>query len=89
MQGKPAQGGILKVAGAVDMAQSPILLTSHNGESAVRLWELPSFADRGQLRASDPRALAAGFAGMMFSGDKHGNLKAWRWKAAAAAMPVG
>ena len=81
------QGGILKMAGAVDNGQTPVLLTSHNGESAVRLWELPSFADRGQLRASDPRALAAGFAGLMFSGDTQGNLKAWRWK--AAAMPVG
>ncbi|KAK9805382.1 hypothetical protein WJX73_009214 [Symbiochloris irregularis] len=86
-QGKPATGGILKMTGAVDSANNAVLLTSHNGEHAVRLWELPSFADRGQLRASDPRALGAGFAGMLFSGDMQGNLKAWRWK--PAAMPVG
>lgn len=87
MQGNTASGGILKMAGAVDSAQNPVLLTSHVGDSLVRLWELPTFADRGELRAADARALAAGLAGLIFTGDRGGTLKVWRWK--AGAMPVG
>lgn len=86
-KGEAIQGGILKLAGALDTSQQPVLLTSHNGENAIRLWDLPTFGDRGLLRSADTRALAAGFGHMLFSGDRQGNLKHWRWK--AASMPVG
>ena len=42
LQGKRPPG-VLKLAGTVDAAQTPVLLTSANGEGTVYLWELPSF----------------------------------------------
>ena len=43
----------------------------------MRLWELPTFAERGELSAvHDARALTAGSAaGLLVSGDKHGAVK--------------
>ena len=84
-QGKAA--GVLKLAGAVDGAQVPIILSSTNGEGIVYLWELPSFLERGQLRAHDPRALLATPAGFVLAGESNGDLKVWRWK--PASMPLG
>lgn len=48
----------------------------------VRLWELPTFAERGELSAvHDARALVAGGpAGLIVTGDKHGTVKVWKWK---------
>ncbi len=47
----------------------------------VRLWELPTFAERGELSAvHDARALVAGGPGLIVSGDKHGTVKMWKWK---------
>ncbi len=44
-------GGVLAIAGALDGAQKPVLLASHNEDHMVRLWELPTFAERGELSA--------------------------------------
>ena len=44
-------GGVLAIAGALDSAQKPVLLASHNEDHVVRLWELPTFAERGELSA--------------------------------------
>lgn len=44
-------GGVLAIAGALDAAQKPVLLASHNEDRVVRLWELPTFAERGELSA--------------------------------------
>ena len=85
MQGKPA--GLLKLAGAVDGAQVPVILSSANREGTVYLWELPSFLERGQLRAHDPRALLATPGGFVLAGESNGDLKIWRWK--PASMPLG
>lgn len=44
-------GGVLAIAGALDGAQKPVLLASHNEDRVVRLWELPTFSERGELSA--------------------------------------
>jgi hypothetical protein len=44
-------GGVLAIAGALDAAQKPVLLASHNEDRVVRLWELPTFSERGELSA--------------------------------------
>ena len=46
----------------------------------MRLWELPTFSERGELSAvHDARALTAGSAaGLLVSGDKHGAVKVCR-----------
>ncbi len=48
----------------------------------MRLWELPTFAERGELSAvHDARALVAGGpAGLIVTGDKHGTVKVWKWR---------
>jgi len=54
----------------------------------VRLWELPTFAERGELSAvHDARALTAGSAaGLLVSGDKHGAVKVCHLCVVAAAV---
>lgn len=80
-------GGVLAIAGAVDAQQRPVLLTSYNDDGCVRLWDLPTFADRGQLPSMrDSRALVTAPGDVLVAGDSHGTVKAWRWK--AAPMPL-
>lgn len=68
---------MLAIAGTLDPSQKPVLMASHLVEHNVRLWELPSFAERGELSAvKDARALGAGSAaGLLVSGDKYGVVK--------------
>ena len=44
-------GGVLAIAGTLDGQQKPVLLASHNEDHLCRLWELPTFAERGSLSA--------------------------------------
>lgn len=75
-------GGVLAIAGTLDGQQKPILLASHNEERVVRLWELPTFAERGELNSvHDARALTTGGPGYIVTGDKHGTVKMWQWLA--------
>ncbi|KAK9842089.1 hypothetical protein WJX81_007917 [Elliptochloris bilobata] len=63
-------GGVLALAGGPDAGARPVLLTSHNDDGCVRLWDLPSFGERGHLPSvRDARALAAGPGGLLMSGD--------------------
>eukprot|EP00208_Stichococcus_sp_RCC1054_P002296 CAMPEP_0206138416 /NCGR_PEP_ID=MMETSP1473-20131121/3309_1 /ASSEMBLY_ACC=CAM_ASM_001109 /TAXON_ID=1461547 /ORGANISM="Stichococcus sp, Strain RCC1054" /LENGTH=420 /DNA_ID=CAMNT_0053531851 /DNA_START=427 /DNA_END=1689 /DNA_ORIENTATION=+ len=75
-------GGVLAIAGVADAVGTPVLLATHNDDHVVRLWELPTFAERGELSAvHDARALVAGGpAGLIVTGDKHGTVKVWKWK---------
>ena len=61
----------------MDPSQKPVLMASHLVENIVRLWELPTFAERGELSAvRDARALGAASAtGLLVSGDKFGVVK--------------
>lgn len=51
---------------------------------ALRLFELPSFAERGALATSaSVRALAGGPGGLLMAGEEDGKVRVWRWKPAA------
>ncbi|CAL8461859.1 g1390 [Coccomyxa elongata] len=87
--GKAAEnwGGVLSISGALDAAQKPLLMASYNDDGCVRLYDLPTFAERGHLPAMrDARALAAAPGDILAAGDNHGTVKLWRWR--AAPMPL-
>ena len=74
-------GGILALGGTVDAKGGALVAASHADDGQVRLWELPSFAEKGSLGGvADARALAASPGGVVAVGDKRGNVKVWRWK---------
>ena len=74
-------GGILALGGTVDAKGGALVAASHADDGQVRLWELPSFAEKGALGGVvDARALAASPGGVVAVGDKRGNVKVWRWK---------
>ena len=74
-------GGILALGGTVDARGGALVAASHADDGQVRLWELPSFAEKGALGGvADARALAASPGGVVAVGDKRGNVKVWRWK---------
>ncbi len=79
-----ALGGVLALAGAADLDSKAVAFASHADDQCVRLWELPSFAERGCLGGVlDARAVAASAGGpgggVVAVGDKKGLVKVWRW----------
>ena len=80
---------MLAIAGTLDPSQKPVLMASHLVEHNVRLWELPSFVERGALCDVNNARAVAGFAPgrLLLSGDEHGRVKVWRWKDVVAALP--
>ncbi len=75
--------GVLSMCGVADLAGKAVLMVSYNTENSIRLFELPTFIDRGSLRyISNARAMT-GFppGNLMIGGDEHGKVKCWRWKA--------
>jgi hypothetical protein len=79
--------GVLALCGVADPQGKAVVMVSYNGDTSVRLWELPSFAERGALAdVSNVRAMAGFPAGrLMVSGDEHGRVRVWRWKEGGAA----
>lgn len=75
--------GILALCGVADAQNRCVLMASYNGERCIRLWELPSFEARGTLGdVNNARAMAGSAAAqLVFSGDEHGRVKVWKWKA--------
>ena len=74
-------GGILALGGTVDASGGALVAASHADDGQVRLWELPSFAEKGSLGGvADARALAFSPGGLVIVGDKRGVAKVWRWK---------
>ena len=48
---------------------------------ALRLFEMPTFQERGALATSSSvRALAGGPGGLLMVGDEQGKIRVWRWK---------
>lgn len=80
--------GALMLCGSLDMntpVPRPVLMVAYNN-GVVGLWDLPSFADRGELRfprsweSAPIRALAVGPEGLMFTGDSKGQVCVWNWQ---------
>lgn len=85
----PQLNGVLCLCGVADLEGKAVLMVSYNSENAIRLFELPTFVDRGSLsHVQNARALT-GFpqGNLMISGDEFGKVKIWRWKAPQQHMP--
>ncbi|MQL86480.1 hypothetical protein Taro_019015 [Colocasia esculenta] len=72
--------GVLVLAGMEDPAGMPVLMCSLVGDG-VRLYDLPSFKNRGVVRSKgEVTAIHVGTkGGLFFTGDAAGELRAWRW----------
>ncbi|KAF8379402.1 hypothetical protein HHK36_028837 [Tetracentron sinense] len=71
--------GVLTLCGMHDAEAKPILLCSCN-DNSVRLYDLPSFNERGRIFAKEEiRAIQVGPGGLFFTGDGTGQLKVWKW----------
>ncbi|XP_017243634.1 zinc finger CCCH domain-containing protein 48 [Daucus carota subsp. sativus] len=70
--------GILGFCGITDAEAKPILLCSCN-DNSVRLYELPSFTERGRIYAkAEVRTVQIGTGGLFFTGDATGQLTVWK-----------
>lgn len=81
-RGTPNLNGVLAMQGVADLEGKAVLMVSYNTEHCIKLFELPTFADRGNLtHVNNPRAMAAfPQAQLLFAGDETGKVKTWRWK---------
>ncbi|XP_057446316.1 zinc finger CCCH domain-containing protein 48-like [Lotus japonicus] len=71
--------GIVTLCGMHDSQGKPILLCSCN-DNTVRLYDLPSFAERGKIfTKQEVRAIQTGPSGIFFTGDGTGQVKVWNW----------
>uniref|UniRef100_A0A0D3F8V1 C3H1-type domain-containing protein n=1 Tax=Oryza barthii TaxID=65489 RepID=A0A0D3F8V1_9ORYZ len=71
--------GALALSGMPDAQSKPVLLCSLN-DNTVRLYDLPSFSDRGRIFSKQEiRAIQVGPSGLFFTGDGTGELKVWQW----------
>ncbi|KAJ4749970.1 Zinc finger CCCH domain-containing protein [Rhynchospora pubera] len=71
--------GLLGLCGMNDLHGKPVLFASL-GDNSVRLFDLPSFEERGRIFAKqEVRAMLTGPDGLFFIGDGTGELKVWQW----------
>ncbi|KAL0913979.1 hypothetical protein M5K25_017474 [Dendrobium thyrsiflorum] len=71
--------GVLALCGMHDAQAKPVLFCSCN-DNTVRLYDLPSFNERGKIFAKEEvRAIQIGPGGLFFTGDGSGELKVWKW----------
>ncbi|XP_072988276.1 zinc finger CCCH domain-containing protein 17-like [Typha latifolia] len=71
--------GVLTLCGMHDAQGKPVLLCSSN-DNTVRLYDLPSFNERGKIFSKEEvRAIQIGPGGLFFTGDGTGELKVWKW----------
>ncbi|XP_044467491.1 zinc finger CCCH domain-containing protein 48-like isoform X1 [Mangifera indica] len=71
--------GLLTMCGMPDSEGKPVLLCSCN-DNSVRLYDLPSFSERGKIFAKQEiRSIQVGPGGLFFTGDGTGQVKVWQW----------
>lgn len=79
--------GILSLRGMPDAQGKPILLCSCN-DNSVRLYELPSFTERGRVfTRQEVRTIEIGPGGLFFTGDGTGRVSVWRLSGDSSALP--
>ncbi|KAF3331860.1 zinc finger CCCH domain-containing protein 17-like protein [Carex littledalei] len=72
--------GVIALCGMIDAQGKPVLMCSLN-DNSMRLYDLPSFNERGRIFAKqEVRAMQAG-PGIFFTGDGTGEIKVWQWAA--------
>ncbi|XP_048326972.2 zinc finger CCCH domain-containing protein 48 isoform X2 [Ziziphus jujuba] len=80
--------GLLTLGGMYDSESKPLLLCSTN-DNSVRIYDLPSFAERGKIFSKmEIRAIQIGPGGIFFTGDGTGQVKVWKLAAVEAANPA-
>ncbi|KAL1219838.1 Zinc finger CCCH domain-containing protein 63 [Cardamine amara subsp. amara] len=71
--------GVLALCGVHDAEAKPVLLCSCN-DNTLRLYDLPSFTERGKIFAKQEiRSIQIGPGGIFFTGDGTGLVKVWKW----------
>ncbi|KAJ3701839.1 hypothetical protein LUZ61_005544 [Rhynchospora tenuis] len=71
--------GVLALCETSDATGQSVLSCSVNDQT-VRLYNLPSFLERGRIFAKkEVQALQTGPGGLFFTGDGTGDLKVWKW----------
>ncbi|KAJ6794030.1 zinc finger CCCH domain-containing protein 17-like [Iris pallida] len=71
--------GVLVLCGMHDAQAKPVIFCSCN-DNCVRLYDLPSFSERGKIFAKEEvRAIHTGPGGLFFTGEGTGELKVWKW----------
>ncbi|XP_020572439.1 LOW QUALITY PROTEIN: zinc finger CCCH domain-containing protein 17-like [Phalaenopsis equestris] len=82
--------GVLALRGMHDAQNKPVLFSSCNDDT-VRLYDLPSFSERGRIYSKqEVRAIQAGPGGLFFTGDETGEIgeiKVWKWLNEVQAVP--
>ncbi|KAA8539870.1 hypothetical protein F0562_026562 [Nyssa sinensis] len=77
--------GLLTLCGMHDSEAKPVLLCSCN-DNSVRVYDLPSFSERGKIFAKqEVRSIQIGPGGLFFTGDGTGKVRVWQWLAEPAA----
>ncbi|XP_019188078.1 PREDICTED: zinc finger CCCH domain-containing protein 48-like [Ipomoea nil] len=78
--------GVLALCGICDAEAKPILLCSCN-DNTIRLYDLPSFSERGRLFAKrEVRSVEIGVGGLFFTGDATGEVSVWKLQGEAIGM---
>ncbi|KAL4288834.1 hypothetical protein HN51_057068 [Arachis hypogaea] len=71
--------GVVALCGVHDSQGKPILLCSCT-DNTLRLYELPSFLDRGKIfTKQEIRTIKMGPGGIFFTGDGSGQVRVWNW----------
>ncbi|KAG8391741.1 hypothetical protein BUALT_Bualt01G0218600 [Buddleja alternifolia] len=70
--------GVNALCGIYDAENKPILLCSYK-DNTVRLYDLPSFSERGRIFSKhDVQVIQVGSHGLFFTGDATGEISVWR-----------
>ncbi|TKY56448.1 Zinc finger CCCH domain-containing protein 48 [Spatholobus suberectus] len=73
------KNGVVALFGMTDAEAKPILFCSCR-DNSVRMYELPSFSERGRLFAKkEVTSIELGPGGLFFTGDGTGLLMVWKW----------
>ncbi|KAL6004660.1 hypothetical protein ACLOJK_005215 [Asimina triloba] len=75
-----AEHGVLGLCGMHDAQAKPVLMCVCD-DNAVRVYDLPSFKERGKVLSKDEiRSIQLGPDGLFFTGDRGGALRVWKWR---------
>lgn len=73
--------GVLCLFGMSNEQAKPVLLCACN-DNCVRLYDLPSFNERGKIFTKEEvRRMGLGPDGLFFTGDRKGEVRVWKWLA--------
>ncbi|XP_044982934.1 zinc finger CCCH domain-containing protein 17-like [Hordeum vulgare subsp. vulgare] len=76
---------VVAMDGTHDAGKKPVLLVSR-GDGVVRVYDLPSFKPRGQIRCNgEVTAMSLRTPGVAFTGDASGEVRVVKWTPAAAS----